>query len=44
MKAFIDKDFLLDTDFARDLYWKGAAKLPIFDLPLSPFPKGNSRQ
>ena len=31
MKTFIDKDFLLDTESARDLYWNGAAKLPIFD-------------
>jgi len=31
MRAFIDKDFLLDTETSRDLYWKEAANLPIFD-------------
>lgn len=31
MKAFMDKDFLLDTDTARRLYHEGTAGLPIFD-------------
>ncbi len=30
-KAFMDKDFLLDTDTARKLYHEDAAGLPIFD-------------
>ena len=31
MKAFMDKDFLLETDTARHLYHDYAAKLPIVD-------------
>lgn len=31
MKAFMDKDFLLDTETARKLYHEDAAGLPIFD-------------
>ncbi|HWR10736.1 MAG TPA: glucuronate isomerase [Rectinemataceae bacterium] len=31
MKAFMDEDFLLDTDTARRLYHEDAAGLPIFD-------------
>lgn len=31
MKAFMDKDFLLQTDVAKELYHEHAAKMPIFD-------------
>ena len=31
MKDFMDKDFLLETATARDLYHNHAAKLPIID-------------
>lgn len=31
MKPFMDKDFLLDTKTARELYFNQAAPLPIFD-------------
>jgi len=31
MKEFMDKDFLLQTDTARELYHNHAAKMPIFD-------------
>ncbi|SFG00109.1 glucuronate isomerase [Prevotella sp. KH2C16] len=31
MKQFMDKDFLLDTETARDLYHNHAAKMPIID-------------
>ena len=31
MKAFMDKDFLLDTDTAKILYHNYAAKMPIID-------------
>ncbi|WP_167612034.1 glucuronate isomerase [Maribellus sediminis] len=31
MKAFMDKDFLLQTDVAKELYHNHAAKMPIFD-------------
>ena len=31
MKAFMDKDFLLETDTARQLYHEHAAKMPIVD-------------
>lgn len=31
MKAFMDENFLLDTESARDLYRNGAAELPVFD-------------
>lgn len=31
MKKFMDKDFLLQTDVARELYHNHAAKMPIFD-------------
>ncbi len=31
MKAFMDKDFLLHTETAKELYHKHAAKMPIFD-------------
>ncbi|HYQ56537.1 MAG TPA: glucuronate isomerase [Draconibacterium sp.] len=31
MKAFMDKDFLLQTDIAKELYHNHAAKMPIFD-------------
>ena len=31
MKAFMDKDFLLDTDTAKMLYHDYAAKMPIID-------------
>lgn len=31
MKAFMDKDFLLDTDVAKELYHNYSAKMPIVD-------------
>lgn len=31
MKKFMDKDFLLQTDTAKELYHNHAAKMPIFD-------------
>ncbi len=31
MKEFMDKDFLLETDTAKDLYHNHAAKMPIID-------------
>ena len=31
MKKFMDKDFLLTTKTAKDIYKKGAEKTPIFD-------------
>jgi len=31
MKKFMDKDFLLQTDVAKELYHNHAAKMPIFD-------------
>ena len=31
MTKFPDSNFLLDTDFARQLYFKNAADRPIFD-------------
>ena len=31
MKPFMDKDFLLSTDTARELYHDFAAKVPILD-------------
>nr|WP_321357315.1 glucuronate isomerase [uncultured Draconibacterium sp.] len=31
MKQFMDKDFLLQTDVAKELYHNHAAKMPIFD-------------
>ncbi len=31
MKAFMDKDFLLQTGVAKELYHEHAAKMPIFD-------------
>lgn len=31
MKEFMDKDFLLETDTAKELYHKHAAKMPIID-------------
>ncbi len=31
MKPFMDKDFLLQTDVAKELYHNHAAKMPIFD-------------
>lgn len=31
MKTFIDDDFILQTDVARELYHRHAAKMPIFD-------------
>ncbi len=31
MKAFMDKDFLLHTETAKELYHNHAAKMPIFD-------------
>lgn len=31
MKTFMDKDFLLDSDVARELYHGHAAALPIID-------------
>ncbi|MBD5356140.1 MAG: glucuronate isomerase [Bacteroides sp.] len=31
MKEFMDKDFLLDTETAKDLYHNHAAKMPIID-------------
>ena len=31
MKKFMDKDFLLTTKTAREIYKKGAEKTPIFD-------------
>ncbi|MEN8116352.1 MAG: glucuronate isomerase [Bacteroidota bacterium] len=31
MKTFMDKDFLLQTDTAKELYHNHAAKMPIFD-------------
>ena len=31
MKKFMDEDFLLETDIAKDLYHNHAAKMPIID-------------
>lgn len=31
MKKFMDEDFLLESDVAKDLYHNHAAKLPIID-------------
>ncbi|MEG2931356.1 MAG: glucuronate isomerase, partial [Ruthenibacterium sp.] len=31
MKAFMDKDFLLETETAKQLYHQHAAKMPIVD-------------
>lgn len=31
MKAFLDKDFILETETAKELYHEHAAKLPIID-------------
>ena len=31
MKQFMDKDFLLSTDMAKQLYHDYAAKMPILD-------------
>ena len=31
MKAFMDKDFLLETETAKTLYHDYAEKMPIFD-------------
>ena len=31
MKKFMDKDFLLNSDTAKTLYYNHAAKMPIFD-------------
>lgn len=31
MKQFMDKDFLLETDTAKELYHNHAAKMPIID-------------
>ena len=31
MKAFLDKDFLLQTETAKELYHEHAAKMPIID-------------
>ena len=31
MKSFIHEDFLLQTDAAKELYYKHAAKMPIID-------------
>ena len=31
MKTFMDKDFLLSTDTAKELYHDIAAKMPILD-------------
>ncbi|WP_455630462.1 glucuronate isomerase, partial [Parabacteroides sp.] len=31
MKNFLDQDFLLQTDTARELYHEHAAKMPIID-------------
>ena len=31
MKSFLDQDFLLQTDTARELYHEHAAKMPIID-------------
>lgn len=39
MKQFMDKDFLLDTDTARQLYNEHAANLPIFDYHCHLSPK-----
>ena len=39
MKAFMDKDFLLDTETARRLYHEEAAGLPIFDYHCHLSPK-----
>ena len=33
MKAFMDKDFLLETPTAQHLYHDYSAKLPIVDMP-----------
>ncbi len=39
MKKFMDKDFLLSTDTAFDLYYKYAAKCPIIDYHCHVSPK-----
>ena len=31
MKTFMDKDFLLHSEWAQELYHHHAAKMPIFD-------------
>lgn len=31
MKKFMDEDFLLETDVAKELYHNHAAKMPIID-------------
>ena len=31
MKAFMDKDFLLSTETAKELYHDFAAKVPVLD-------------
>lgn len=39
MKAFLDSDFLLDNNVARDLYHNHAAKMPIIDYHCHLAPK-----
>ena len=39
MKAFMDKDFLLQTDAAKELYHEHAAKMPIIDYHCHLIPK-----
>ena len=39
MKAFLDKDFLLQTETARELYHEHAAKVPIIDYHCHLIPK-----
>jgi len=39
MKAFMDEDFLLQSDIAKELYHNHAAKMPIFDYHCHISPK-----
>lgn len=39
MKAFLDKDFLLQTETAKELYHEHAAKMPIIDYHCHLIPK-----
>jgi glucuronate isomerase len=39
MKTFMDKDFLLDTESARELYWGKVDGLPLFDYHCHLSPK-----
>ena len=39
MKNFMGKDFLLETDMAKQLYHEHAAKMPIIDYHCHLIPK-----